>query len=195
MNERRRKSPCACSLGCAQSPDGRERQRSHASSSEPSSDQAPNDSHNQRETMGPQGRRASQATGQQATKILSRTVGEALRYDPSPLDPPEVDPDLTNMPAIERSGEVFRFQTLNIEHSLSPGGTLREWLKVVVRIAIILAVPTILLVPVITFLLSGLSEWSTFLARVAVNLTVVLPAILLLYLFIKVCGWLLGRRR
>ena len=127
--------------------------------------------------------------------ILGQTMREALRYEPSPLHSPEVDTDLPNMPAIERSGEVLRFQALRLEHGLSPSGILREWMKVVTRAAIILAVPTFLVVPVLTFLLSGLSRWTMFLQRSAMNLLLIFPVLLLLYLLAKLCIWLVIRRR
>jgi hypothetical protein len=76
-----------------------------------------------------------------------------------------VDPDLPPFCALERSAEVFRYGLNRLEYWLSPGGWLREWLRFNIRFALLLAVPSLLVVPLITFMLGQLSNWSDLLAQ------------------------------
>jgi hypothetical protein len=122
------------------------------------------------------------------------TIRDALRHEPRPLPPPEVCPDLMEMPPIERSGEVMRYQLLRLERSLSPGGILREWGKIVLRCTLVAALPAFLFVPVLTYLLHGFSQWSVFARQTAANLVIAVPALLLLILMLKLLARLLSRR-
>jgi|APSaa5957512622_1039677.scaffolds.fasta_scaffold99140_2 hypothetical protein len=184
MREQRSKKPCECRSACARPPDGQEQEPSCVSWSARSSDRERSEWPEHREQ-----------TSRPIRDILSQTVSDTLRYEPDTLNLPCVDPDLTKMPAIERSGEVFRYQALRLEHGLFPGGTFREWLKVVARTAIVLAAPTLLLVPLITFLLSDLSKWTVFIRRSAVNLLLAFPALLLLCLLVRLLLRFVIRRR
>jgi hypothetical protein len=93
-----------------------------------------------------------------------------LAWNPIPVEPPELDSHLENLSGVERVSEVLRFSVLSVEAAISPRGGLRAWLKFNVLVALVLGIPAILVIPVITYLLSGFSTWSQFLAEIANNL-------------------------
>lgn len=86
-------------------------------------------------------------------------------WQPTPLAAPQVDPELPRLTALERSAEVFRYWIHRFEYWLSPMGWLREWLRFNLRFALLLAVPSLLVVPLISFALGQLSSWSALLAQ------------------------------
>ena len=98
----------------------------------------------------------------------------ASAWRPIPVPVPAVDPDLPRMGFVPRSAEVMRFQVLRLEHALSPGGGLRFWLKLNALLALGLAIPALLLVPPITWILAGMATWSAYLAAVVLNLLLAL---------------------
>lgn len=102
------------------------------------------------------------------TAMLRGTLTAA--WQPKTIPPPKVDPDLTKLAGIERSAEVLRYMGLQLEYALSADGGLRAWLQLNVLACCILAIPTLLVVPVVTWLLSAFTTWSGFLFRTALNL-------------------------
>ncbi len=103
---------------------------------------------------------------------LPARIGRAvmLAWRPIPVKPPELDSHLESLSGVERVAEVLRFTVLSVEAAISPRGSLRAWLKLNVLGALVLAIPAMLVVPVITYLLNGFSTWSQFLAQIANNL-------------------------
>lgn len=93
-----------------------------------------------------------------------------LAWSPIRVKPPELDSHLETLSGVERVSEVLRFSALSVEVAISPHGGLRAWLKLNVLVALVLAIPAILVVPIITYLLSGFSTWSQFLVEIANNL-------------------------
>ena len=67
--------------------------------------------------------------------------------------------------SLERSAEVFRYGFNRLEYWLSPKGWLREWVRFNIRLALLLAVPSFLVVPLVTYMLGQLSIWSAMLAQ------------------------------
>ena len=103
---------------------------------------------------------------------IPATIGRALMlaWHPIPIEPPALDSHLETLSGVERVAEVLRFYVLSIEAAISPHGGLRAWLKLNVLAALVVAIPATLVVPVVTYLLSGFSNWSLFLAEIANNL-------------------------
>jgi hypothetical protein len=98
--------------------------------------------------------------------LMRRTRSLVLQqWNPKPLPPPRVDPALPQFNALERSAEVFRYSANRLEYWISPSGWLREWLRFNIRLALLLAIPSLLVVPLITFALGQLSVWSDMLAH------------------------------
>jgi len=113
-------------------------------------------------------------------KALPTTKRQWLRFwEPSQIEEPRVDPDLNHLNQVQRSAEVLRYSILRTEYWISPRGTLREWLRLNVAIAIVLGIPSLLIVPVVTYLINKFVTWSDLLVRIATNLAV-LPGALLL---------------
>ena len=80
-------------------------------------------------------------------------------WEPKPLPPPKVDPDLLQLTPVERSTEVLRHSILSLEYWLSPSGVLREWIRFNLRLAAVLAVPALLVVPLVSFALREINSW------------------------------------
>jgi hypothetical protein len=114
------------------------------------------------------------------------------QWEPHPLSPPQVDHGLPQFTSLERSAEVFRYSFLKIEYWLSPGGALREWVRLNVRLALLLSVPTLLIAPLISVLLSQLSAWVTHLTETTSKM-VLFPLSALLILGLIVALVHLGR--
>ncbi len=110
------------------------------------------------------------------------------RWQPEPLPEPEVDPELPGLSAIERSAEVVSFTCRRFEYWLSPQGTLREWFKFNLRLAIGLAVPALLVAPLVTLALKQFNVWIDLITRTTSNMVLVpLSALLVIGL---ICGLL-----
>jgi len=91
-------------------------------------------------------------------------------WNPQPIDPPQVDPELPKLNGLQRATESFRYTILSIEWWLSPNGTIRAWLKLNSKIGSVLIIPAILVVPLITFILWQVSKWIAWLVGIAGNL-------------------------
>lgn len=95
---------------------------------------------------------------------LRRTRGLiATQWSPHPLPSPQVDPDFEQLSMVERSAEVFRYCFSKAEYWLSPGGLLREWIRVNIRITLALLLPALLVAPLVTYALRQFSIWTDLL--------------------------------
>jgi uncharacterized integral membrane protein len=124
------------------------------------------------------------ANPQSWAKRLKTTLTK--HWQPEPLPSPYVDHDLPQLTGIERSAEVLRFMVSRLEHWLSPSGQFREFTKMNVRIAIIIAIPVLMVAPLITLAINQIKAWvalltETFSSFVLFPLSVVLSVLL-------VCG-------
>ena len=95
------------------------------------------------------------------------------RWQPEPLPEPEVDHDLPQLSAIERSAEVISYTCRRFEYWLSPQGTLREWIKFNLRLAIGLVAP------LVTLALKQFNVWIDLITRTTSNLVLVPLSVLL----------------
>ena len=100
-------------------------------------------------------------------------------WNPKPVDPPKVDPDLSHLSPLQRSTESIRYSILSTEFWISPNGQVREWLRHNSRLAIVLAMPAFFVIPIITFVLWQLVKWLGMLTSIAGNL-ILLPILALL---------------
>ena len=92
-------------------------------------------------------------------------------WNPLPIARPVIEPDLPDLSWPERTAEVLRFTLLSVEHWLSRGGVLREWLRLNIWLAIILTVAAVLLVPPGTAVLEGAAEWTALSGEIVENVT------------------------
>ncbi len=108
------------------------------------------------------------------------------RWQPEPLSEPVVDQDLPQLSAIERSAEVVCFTWRRFEYWISPRGILREWFKFNLRLALGLAVPALLVAPLVTLALQQFNVWIDLITRTTSNMVLVpLSALLVIGL---ICG-------
>ena len=121
-----------------------------------------------------------------------QAAGLTIWLAPTPVTSPEVDPQITRLSPIERSAEVLRYSIRRAEYWLSPEGLLREWIRRILRLAMALAVPTVLLAPLITLLLFRLQAWSASVLEIVQNISKI-PAQLSSGLFFAGVAYLLFR--
>jgi hypothetical protein len=112
-------------------------------------------------------------------------------WNPQPIKPPTVDPQLSELCGLQRSTESILFSMLSIEFWISPSGQVREWLRHNSRLAIILAIPAFLVLPIITFALWQLVSWLVALTSIAGKIIVLPIMVLLAVVVIAAVVWLL----
>jgi len=95
--------------------------------------------------------------------ILKRFIND--HWHPRPMDSPVVDPDLHRLSWIERSAEVLRHSLQSLEYWASPNGWLREWLRFNTKACLVLAVPSLMVIPLVSFTLGQFNEWTRSLAQ------------------------------
>lgn len=117
-----------------------------------------------------------------ALKSASRSV---------PLSLPRVDTSLADLSPLRRSAEVLRYQLLRFEYALSPEGSLRAWLKLNLLVGLLLAIPALLVVPIVTALLGAFASWTAFLLQAVLNVLYAFIAIVSMVGLTLVLGWLL----
>lgn len=86
-------------------------------------------------------------------------------WHPTKINPPTVDPSLHQLTWIERTAEVTRHSFHSLEYWASPGGTLRAWLKLNAQACLLLAIPCLLVIPLITFTIGQFNAWTVSLAQ------------------------------
>jgi len=123
------------------------------------------------------------------------TLVAALRAAarPVPLEPPQINPDLTGLSALERSAEVLRYSACRLEYWLSPRGELRAWLKLNLLLALLLAVPAVLVGPVLTYCFWTAATWSQFLLATAVNILLTVLAAMGVVVLLSAASFVIQR--
>jgi len=101
------------------------------------------------------------------------------QWNPKPIDPPTVDPGIAELDSLQRSAEAIRYSILSIEFWISPNGQVREWLKHNSHMAVWLAIPAFLILPIITFVLVQVGGWIATLVGIAGHL-IIFPILALL---------------
>ena len=102
-----------------------------------------------------------------------------------PLPPPAIAPDLEELGALPRSTECLRFFVLSVEHSLSPNGYLRWWLKMNCCLGALLFIPAVILMPAISLVLWQMDGWLSMVLSIAIKLIVLSALITAVMLCIK----------
>ena len=74
------------------------------------------------------------------------------------------------MTAIPRITEVCRYSLAKLEYSLSSGDGLRAWFKLNLLLALMIAIPALLVMPAITLVLSTFATWTDFFVVAATNI-------------------------
>jgi hypothetical protein len=93
-----------------------------------------------------------------------------LEWNPQRIPPPQVDPDLTHLSGTQRMVESLRFFVLTAEHWISPDGALREWLRVMCKLGLLILCPLVIFMPTVSFALWQLALCVAFLVAIMKNL-------------------------
>ena len=96
---------------------------------------------------------------------------------PHEIGRPRVEPDLSRLGPVERSAEVIRYSLCRAEYWVSPNGWLREWFRINLWAAVVLAIPALLVAPVGSYLLERVAAGSGLMAEVVHNLAQVPEAL------------------
>jgi hypothetical protein len=102
-----------------------------------------------------------------------------FNWNPKPIEEPEVDPDLPHLDPLTRSAESIRYSILSLEFWMSPDGQVREWLRNNTRLVVVLAIPVLIILPIITFALWQFVSWLVALGVIAGQI-IVIPVLVLL---------------
>jgi hypothetical protein len=99
------------------------------------------------------------------TGSITASIVNLIRatWNPQPLAVPSIDPTLDEMSTLERITEVLRYQLLSLEYGLSNRGGLREWARVAIVLSMVLAIPAVMVVPLVTLFLTAAVSWSAML--------------------------------
>jgi hypothetical protein len=107
-------------------------------------------------------------------KLLAR-----CEWEPKPMKPPVVDPQMPQLHPLSRSAESILFSLLSFEFWISPNGQVREWLRHNSRLAVVLAIPVFLVMPIVTCALWQLVSWLTAITSIAGKL-IIIPILIVL---------------
>ena len=105
------------------------------------------------------------------------------KWHPKEVEIPKVETELPALPPVERSAESIRYGFKRLEYWVSPTGTIREWLRFNLWVAGMLAVPSLLVVPLLTYLLGSFASWTGFLVQIVANL-IVFPMLAVVFIAI-----------
>ncbi len=112
-------------------------------------------------------------------------MNNPFRWEPKPVSPPKADPQIGQMDSLSRSAEAIRYSILSIEFWISPDGQAREWLRNHTRLAVLLGIPAILVMPLIGFILWQLLSWAGMLTSLAGKMIILPIAVLIAVVVIK----------
>ena len=98
---------------------------------------------------------------------LGVVLGSALSCELQPLEKPQVDPDFTTMPAIERAVEVLRYNAALCEYRLGSNGWLRAWIFSTLRVLFFLLVPLLAFSVLLAFLVPVMAGVAQIFASIA----------------------------
>ena len=91
-------------------------------------------------------------------------------WQPHPLEVSSVDRALSQLSSLERAAEVIRYSIHCVEHWLGSSGWLREWIRFNIRLALVIAAPALLVVPLVTYSLSQFNSWAALIATASTNI-------------------------
>jgi len=113
---------------------------------------------------------------------MQRIINKPMRapfWNPQPITPPAVDPEIEHLDPIQRSAESIRYSILSVEYWVSKNGQVREWLRHNSRLAAWLAIPAMLVLPLVGLVLAQFGAMAVSLVGIAGNL-IIFPILALL---------------
>ncbi len=136
------------------------------------------DASNQNSPLGPSDEGESKAVEMvsgdvsvvQRPRLLSGVFRSIAVWNPQPLQKPSVNPDLPLMPGGRRTAEVARFTLLRFEYWIAPTGWLREWLRFILRVFLLVSLPTFSIGPLVCIISYGAAMVAENLEAMALGL-------------------------
>jgi hypothetical protein len=116
------------------------------------------------------------------------TTSHQLCWSPRGLPRPAVDPALTELHPVVRAAEVLRYSASKFEYWISPGGHVREALRLSCLVAALLAIPVLLVMPLVTLLLVQVAGWMELIVTILINAACIVAALLIGKALIKGSG-------
>ncbi len=83
---------------------------------------------------------------------MSNNIFSQLFAPVSPLMKPKIVPNLGNLAAIQRIINTLTYSLSQFEYWIAPTGWLRQWIRINIAILVLGAIPAIVVVPIITYL-------------------------------------------
>ena len=121
-------------------------------------------------------------------KLLIVASRHPLAWSPRGLTKPEVDPALTELHPVVRAAEVLRYSIAKLEYWISPEGHLREATRLTAFATALLAVPGLMLAPIVTLCLVQVSGWLDLIIKILLNLAGIVIGLALAKVLIKELG-------
>ena len=106
------------------------------------------------------------------TALPGDAAGQQLLTTPSgstQLNPPRIDPKLTNLTPLERAAEVLRYSVLQAEYWLSADGAMRRRIRFALRIWIYVMIAA-LIAPPVTAVIQHVTGWTVMSAEIVRNI-------------------------
>ena len=100
-----------------------------------------------------------------------------LGWSPRCLSPPAVDPALTELHPVVRAAEVLRYSLAKFEYWISPGGHVREVLRLSSLLAALLGIPVLMVMPLVTLLLTQVLIGLDLIVKIVINLAYIVAAL------------------
>lgn len=113
------------------------------------------------------------------------TTDRRLCWSPQRLPRPAVDPGLPDLHPVVRAAEVLRYSASKFEYWISPGGHVREALRLSCLLAVLLAIPVLLVMPLVTQLLVQVAGWLDLIVKMLVNAAIIVGAFLITKVLLK----------
>ena len=102
-----------------------------------------------------------------------------LGWSPRCLSPPSVAPALTELHPVGRSAEVLRYSLAKFEYWISPGGYVREVLRLSSLLAALLGIPVLMIMPLVTLLFTQVLCWLNLIVTILIDLACIAAALVL----------------
>jgi len=123
-------------------------------------------------------------------KRIPNKAGLALAtirlWNPQPIHPPKVDPELEHLDPLQRSAESIRYSILSLEFWISKNGQVREWLRHNSRLAAWLVIPALLVLPLLALAAVQVGAIAAVLVGITGNL--------LLFTLLAFIAWIVIRK-
>jgi len=83
---------------------------------------------------------------------MIKNIFQQLLSPIAPLPEPSISPDFTDLPAMRRILPTLLYNLECFEYWVAPGGWLRQWIRFNIAIFILAAIPSLIVIPIVTYL-------------------------------------------